>query len=625
MSVGNTKYGDGALQKNINGSNNTAFGICSSRDTDVSWNTSVGAYANMSNVSGISNVAMGTNAHLLGVSGSYNTALGTATLLNNKANSNTAVGSNAMEKNTTGKENVSVGVQSGYENTNGEKNVFLGSYAGFKNFDGSENIFLGNNSGNNPASNFSIGSKNSFLGANTGVANTNKKYNNSTAIGYGSIIDASNQIMMGTTNENVIIPGNAYLTMTNFANYTEQSIVSKKYVDTYVSGGIQITKPCRCATTEPIDLNNSTTTTNIDGININQYFDLSRVLVRCQDAQHQTNWVYNDSTSSINNGIYVYNHIDSKFQRASDCAGNNVKGQATLIVGGNLNKSNIFVQTNYDSITNEAIAGTDSLEYIQFVKLQFSIGDGLKITGDTLQVKPDITDSAGDPYLTDIGILGKLSVGSDVSMNGKLCVVNDVSMNSKLRVGGEASFNSNVNISGNLYMTGNNIIQLTSNKTTNTNNNINSLGGIIPVFSFNTTLSALDSNIDLANYTITGFISNATYVMHGQYFIRNTAGSDRTFNNAVFYFSQSSASNADPVIPPKGESLKKYYISINKQTITHGNYDSLTCPFSFLIDSNDFLSPLGKIYLTFRMSGLSSGNNSEIRVGIINTNITRIG
>ena len=396
MSVGNTNYGDGALEKNINGSNNTAFGICSSRDTDVSWNTSVGAYANMSNVSGISNVALGTNAHLLDVSGSYNTALGTATLLNNKANSNTAVGSNAMEKNTTGKENVSVGVQSGYENTNGEKNVFLGSYAGFKNFDGSENIFLGNNSGNNPASNFSIGSKNSFLGANTGVANTNKKYNNSTAIGYGSIIDASNQIMMGTSNENVIIPG-------------------------------------------------------------------------------------------------------------------------------------------------------------------------------------------------------------------------------------DASFNSNVNISGNLYMTGNNIIQLTSNKTTNTNNNINSLGGIIPVFSFNITLSALDSNINLANYTITGFISNATYVMHGQYFIRNTAGSERTFNNAVFYFSQSPASNTDPVIPPKGESLKKYYISINKQTISHGDYDSLTCPFSFLINSNDFLSPLGKIYLTFRMSELSSGDNSEIRVGIINTNITRIG
>lgn len=207
MSVGNTKYGDGALQKNINGSNNSAFGICSSRDTDVSWNTSVGAYSNMSNVSGISNVAVGTNSLLLDVSGSYNTALGTATLLNNKVNSNTAVGSNSMEKNTTGKENVALGVQTGYENVTGEKNVFLGSYAGFNNIDGSENIFLGYNSGFNVTNNSSNSSKNSFLGANTGVANNNEQYVNSTAVGYGSIIDASNVIVVGTSTETTKIPG----------------------------------------------------------------------------------------------------------------------------------------------------------------------------------------------------------------------------------------------------------------------------------------------------------------------------------------------------------------------------------------------------------------------------------
>ena len=425
MNVGNTKYGDGALQKNTKGSNNSAFGICSSRDTDISWNTSVGAYANMSNVSGVSNTSVGTNAHLLNISGSYNTALGTATLLNNKSNSNTAVGSNTMEKNTDGKENVAVGVQAGYENTSGEKNVFIGSYAGFKNYDGSENIFLGNNSGNNPASNISIGSRNSFLGANTGIANTIKTYNNSTAIGYGSIIDASNQIMMGTSYENIIIPGNAYLTnLTGYTDYTEQSIVSKKYIDTFVTGGIQITKPSRCATTGPIDLNNPTGTTLIDTIPINEYFDLSRVLVRCQDTP--INWIPNESTSSVDNGIYVYHYnspSDVSFTRATDCSlGANVKGQATLIVDGSLNKSNIFVQTNYDVSTNQAIAGSYPLEYTQFVKLQFSIGDGLQITGDTLQVKPDITNTAGNPYLTNIGMSGTLSVGGDASFNSKLDV-----------------------------------------------------------------------------------------------------------------------------------------------------------------------------------------------------------
>jgi hypothetical protein len=608
MSVGNTRYGDGALQKNINGSNNTAFGICSSRDTDVSWNTSVGAYANMSNVSGISNVVVGTNAHLLNVSGSYNTALGTASLLNNKANSNTAVGSNAMEKNTSGKENVSVGVQSGYENTNGEKNVFLGSYAGFKNFDGSENIFLGNNSGNNPASNFSIGSKNSFLGANTGVANTNKKYNNSTAIGHGSIIDASNQIMMGTTNENVIIPGNAYLTNLT-PTYNEQSIVSKKYVDLYVSGGIQITKPCRCATTEPIDLN--APPIKIDGIDIDQYFDASRVLVRCQDALHQTNWNYNDSTSSVNNGIYVYIFNINQFQRASDCAGNNVKGQSTLIVGGDLNKSNIFVQTNYDSTTNTAMAGTYPLEYIQFVKIQFSIGNGLEITGDTLQVKPNITNSAGNPYLTDIGILGKLSVGSDASFNSR------VDISGKLNVGSDASFNSNVDISGNLYMTGNNFIQLSSNKTIDTFTNINSLGGCETLINSITqiTTSGLIYKLNEITLSSIGFIYNATYLINGQYYIRNKKGTEQTFNYASFLLSKEII-----IVMPDPFDKPKYFMIIQK-TVSSGSQDASIESFSFLVKGSDFSS--GKMYLYLQMNFTSSSDTWE--AGFINTYITRLG
>jgi len=416
MSVGNTKYGDGALQKNINGSNNTAFGICSSRDTDVSWNTSLGAYANMSNVSGISNVAVGTNANLLDVSGSYNTALGTATLLNNKANSNTAVGSNAMENNIDGKENVAIGVQAGYENTTGQKNVFVGSYAGFNNLDGSENIFLGNNSGNNPSSNFSFGSKNSFLGANTGVANINKEYDNSTAIGYGSIIDASNQIMLGTINDNVILPGNAYLTNLS-TNYTEQSVVSKKYVDTYVSGGIQITKICDLATTEDISLSGQYIPSYVDNYPLSNGM---RVLVRCQDSSN------NISISNVNNGIYDYYSSPPEFVRAADCSGNNVKGQATFIKDGSYNKSYIFVQTNYDGF-NQAIAGVYPLQYDEFQKLEFSIGNGLQIVGNTLQVKPDITNTAGDPYLTDIGILGSLNVGGDSSFNSRVDVYNIIS------------------------------------------------------------------------------------------------------------------------------------------------------------------------------------------------------
>jgi hypothetical protein len=228
MSVGNTKYGDGALQKNINGSNNTAFGICSSRDTNNSWNTSVGAYANMSNVSGISNIAIGTNAHLSNISGSYNTALGTATLLNNKSNSNTAVGSNSMEKNTSGKENVAVGVQSGYENTDGEKNVFLGNCSGYN----------------------TKGSNNTLIGADT---DANGNINNSIAIGSGVKVNASNKIIIGNVSQSTEISGKLVTNDISSNNISlskgylsevindQRSLINKGYIDDLLQTPIFLT------------------------------------------------------------------------------------------------------------------------------------------------------------------------------------------------------------------------------------------------------------------------------------------------------------------------------------------------------------------------------------------------
>jgi len=391
MSNGNTNYGNGSLENNINGKNNSAFGVCSSKTLDVSWNTSVGAYANMSNVSGVSNVAVGTNSLLLDVSGSYNTAVGTATLLNTKSNSNTVVGSNSMENNVFGSENVAIGVQSGYNNINSNKNTFLGSYSGFYHTDGSENVFLGFEAGLNETNS----SKNTFLGAKSGVSNTTVNYENSTAIGYGSLIDSSNQIMLGTENISTTIPGMGYLTNIS-TNYTEQSIVPKKYVDTYVSGGLQITTPCECATIEDISLNPPNIPTSIDDVSLD---DGMRVLIKCQDSSN------NVSSSNINNGIYVY--YSTGFVRATDCSnGDNVKGQTCFIRNGTLNKSILFSQNNYNTLTNEAIVGTDALNYTEFYKITFSIGNGLEVVSNTLQVKPKITNNAGNSFLQFVGING---------------------------------------------------------------------------------------------------------------------------------------------------------------------------------------------------------------------------
>ena len=212
----------------------------------------------------------------------------------------------------------------------------------------------------------------------------------------------------------------------------------------------------------------------------------------------------------------------------------------------------------------------------------------------------------------------KIQINGDVSLNSKLFVGNDVSMNRKLRVAGDASFNSNVDISGNLYMTGNNFIQLSSNKTSSTNTNINSLGGYIQVFD-NGTKDILTSETlyELKSISLStiGFIKNATYLMNGQYYVRNTKGTSQEFNAATFYLTNTTISTM-----PQNYEKKKYFIVVQK-TVTSGTQDATIDSFSFLIDSNDFLT--GNMYLYFQMK--FSGGSDIWQAAFINTFITRLG
>ena len=397
MNIGNTKYGNRALENNINGSNNSSFGICSSRDTDASWNTSFGAYANMNNVSGISNSAFGCNSLLLNIGGSYNTGLGTATLLNNLSNSNTAVGSNSMENNVNGKENVAIGVQSGYQNNTGEKNTFIGAYAGMANVDGSENIFLGINSGNDNQSGFG----NTLIGANS----KNTLLNNyATAIGYNSDALINNGVTLGRTNDTVLIPGSGYISNVNSSN----QIITKSYVDTYVTTGIYFVPPCSCATTSDINLS-SPLSSNVDG-----YTPVNgdRILVRCQGGS-----AFNESTLNLSNGIYnYYSSGPPYFVRTFDCSsGDIVSGQSTFIRNGIENKNWLFRQ----DISNAAVDSVP-LEYIKVYQLTFELGNGLDFSGNVLNVKSDLTSQTGLPFLTNVTITG------DVSVNQHLFVGNGI-------------------------------------------------------------------------------------------------------------------------------------------------------------------------------------------------------
>ena len=86
---------------------------------------------------------------------------------------------------------------------NSSNNTAIGNGSGYNIVNGSNNTAIGNQSGNN----FVNGNNNSFLGVYSGFDNSSNTYNNSTAVGSNAKITSSNQIVLGTSSENVNIPG----------------------------------------------------------------------------------------------------------------------------------------------------------------------------------------------------------------------------------------------------------------------------------------------------------------------------------------------------------------------------------------------------------------------------------
>jgi len=183
------------------------------------------------------------NGFTLDVSGNLNTTMDasinsiTVGLGGGNLSTNTAIGFEALLNNTSGQRNTAIGCEAlnhteggGSQNTG--DNTVVGYTALYNNIDGSCNTAVGSGAlyynlySNNSAFGYFAGvhdisgNTNTFVGANTDVSNNGTKpyniYNYSTALGYNAIIDASNQIVLGTLNESVYIPG-SYLGIGTYA------------------------------------------------------------------------------------------------------------------------------------------------------------------------------------------------------------------------------------------------------------------------------------------------------------------------------------------------------------------------------------------------------------------------
>ncbi len=167
--------------------------------TTSSVNVGIGSYTMYQMTSGTYNIGIGNAALTVCVTGSYNIAIGSSALSGGYASNatgctsigyfalanlglngsgrdksnNTAVGYNALN-----------GAGGGYNNVNyldGANNTAMGSLAGAKLSGASDNC--------------------TFLGATCDVSSLSSTYMNSTGIGYGCVVDASNTIVLGRSTE----------------------------------------------------------------------------------------------------------------------------------------------------------------------------------------------------------------------------------------------------------------------------------------------------------------------------------------------------------------------------------------------------------------------------------------
>ncbi|MCD9018045.1 tail fiber domain-containing protein [Parachryseolinea silvisoli] len=176
----NTAVGSNCMVNLTDGGGNSAFGNGTLYyATSAFHNTALGANAMSQNTTGSHNTATGAGALYRNTTGGHNTAIGINSMFDNIfGTANTAGGSQSLSKNTSGNENTAQGYQAMYTNTTGSYNTAVGRSALYNNLTGSDNTAVGSQAG--PSS------------ANTNLSNT-------TAIGSGTAVTASNQVRIGNS------------------------------------------------------------------------------------------------------------------------------------------------------------------------------------------------------------------------------------------------------------------------------------------------------------------------------------------------------------------------------------------------------------------------------------------
>ena len=175
----NTALGYNTLKMNKTGSENTAVGYKAlSKQAGFGSNTAIGSFSLEKNTTGQANTSVGSSCMISNTTGAFNVAIGSSALSGNTSGSNNnAFGLLALNRNSSGSNNLAIGTSSMDSSTTGSNNAAFGYSSGRSLKQGSQNTYLGAYSN----------------------ATANTSFSNSTALGYLSIVSASNQVRIGNS------------------------------------------------------------------------------------------------------------------------------------------------------------------------------------------------------------------------------------------------------------------------------------------------------------------------------------------------------------------------------------------------------------------------------------------
>lgn len=205
--------------------NNTFLGASSGFNSGLANYSKSTAIGYEASITASSQVVLGTATESVYIpSGNIYTPASNINISSNKAltlgANNVAIGLASLQNadgNTNGNNAIGYGA---LQNSKANNNTALGFYALPTNTSGINNTAIGNSAGGiNSGVGLTTGTNNTFLGANTNIVTGQEACNKSTAIGQGAIITASNQVVLGTSTETVVIPSGVINNTVTTGNY----------------------------------------------------------------------------------------------------------------------------------------------------------------------------------------------------------------------------------------------------------------------------------------------------------------------------------------------------------------------------------------------------------------------